>query len=239
MTCTSENKTFTTAPKTWRHGHFISGDRCRVLMQHLWEKGLRVNCSYTTLKYEFIMCFGTNDPRTVEKYIGRPKQILRKSGISMVRMNRATGTTSQYSYSHKRHITRKEGLMQALGYLTWDSTAYEKSKGQHKIVGTVNRYRLNHELLPYFTEQAVLESPPHTPLKESTSSEWSSEGVDLSIDNLRVRNVVLNEEAKESSVEKRNTYREREERESIDNTHANPCVKHDMSRRVCDKEASQ
>jgi hypothetical protein len=75
-----QNITFTTQPKTRKHltrGAFISGTRAAQFMQHLWDAGLKKSCSYETLKWEFVNCFGTNDTRTVERYIGRPEQTIR------------------------------------------------------------------------------------------------------------------------------------------------------------------
>jgi len=199
-------KSFTTEPKTRRHGQFTSGVRCRQFMWHMWEKKLRKIVSPTTLKLEFTLCFGTNDVRTVRKYIGRPKMVIRKGGKSMVRMNRQTGTTSQFMYGYTQRVTKINGLMEVLGYLSWDETRHV--------------YRLNHELLPYFTEQVELEVPPRTPLLESVREECLPVDGVRSIDNTCARSgvrrgMVADGEAKENKTT------EREERESITYTHAN------------------
>lgn len=140
----------------------------------------------------------------------------------MVRINRARGTVSQFSYSYKRKVERKEGLLETLGFITWDKVAYEESKRSKYAVGTVNVYRINHEIMPYFTEQMTLESSPCTPLKESASCECLTVSAESSIDDLRVCSVGVSEKAEERSVKEKNVgIEEREERDSIDNTHTN------------------
>jgi hypothetical protein len=47
----------------------ISGNRSRDFMETLFRKGLK-NCSYQTLLYEAQNFFETNDPRTIDRYIG-------------------------------------------------------------------------------------------------------------------------------------------------------------------------
>jgi hypothetical protein len=130
-------------------------------MQHLWEKGLRKKVSYQTLEWEFIQFFQSNDKRTIVKYLGRPRQVVRYSAVNVVRMERLSGKVAQFEYHNKRKLDRKRGLLEILGYVT-------DLKGGY--------FKLNHELLPYYTEQATLEVSPHTPLQEAKSCEGGGVG---------------------------------------------------------------
>ena len=153
----SKHKIFDTKPKTWRHGNFISGDRCRVFMRQLWEKGLRKRASFPTLEYEFQQCFETNDKRTVIKYLGRPQQTVRYSAVSVVRMDRSSGKIANFEYHNKRKVDAKKGLLEILGYMTDLKNGY---------------FKLNHEKLPYYTQQVTL--PPSHSLPPRSSNECSS-----------------------------------------------------------------
>ena len=143
-----QGKIFTTAPKTRRHPKTsISGNRLRAWMMELWEKRLR-SCSYETLRWEFIRHFETNDKRVIEKYIGRPEQIVRSSGSTLVRLNRNSGSVAQFDYHNKRRLEARRGLGQLLGYMSMDENG---------------KVTLHHERLPYYTEQTTL-LDPHPPL---------------------------------------------------------------------------
>jgi hypothetical protein len=136
-------KTFTTEPKTRRHvRRSISGNRARDFMQHLWRKGFRKTCHYKALKIQFIQKFETNDPRVVEKYIGRPGGTKRYVGSSVVRQNRNSGRIAHFVYSNQRTVEAKTGLMEILGYITI-----------HKKSGWVTLY---HDVMSYYTKQATL-----------------------------------------------------------------------------------
>lgn len=217
---TSE-RPFTTKPKTRRHGHFISGDRCRIFMEHCWEKGLRKKASYDTLEFEFIHCFETNDSRTIHKYIGRQGKVVSHQASNMVRVNRISGKVAQFNYRTTRRISRKRGLLETLGYISCCEKGY---------------YHFNHKLLPYYTEQTTLEVSPQPPLQEV-----NGECVDVSIDDLRA---CCGEQAIENGEEVENSevrvvkglVREKKE-EVIECTHANPCLHPNMSRRGCDVQS--
>jgi len=209
-------KSFTTKPKTRRHGNFISGDRCRVFMEHCWEKGLRKRASYDTLEFEFIHCFETNDSRTIHKYIGRQGKVVNYHASNMVRINRTSGKVAQFNYRTTRRISRKQGLLETLGYISYCEKGY---------------YHFNHELLPYYTEQISLEVSPQPPLQEV-----NSECSDVFIDDLRVCCGGGEAESREASVNDgvEGLELEKKEEEVIGSAHANPCLYPNMNRRGCE-----
>ncbi|MEJ5326973.1 MAG: hypothetical protein WHU54_01805 [Candidatus Bathyarchaeia archaeon] len=141
-------KNFTTKPKFLRflkRGAFISLNRASEFMTHLWEVGLK-KCSYETLEWEFIQFFGSNDKRTIERYIGRPEKTERHMGLSkIVRMNRVSGKVAQFEYMNERRLSAKKGLLEILGYISKDKEGKE------------THYIIHHELMPYYTEQTVLQ----------------------------------------------------------------------------------
>jgi len=141
-------KSFTTEPKFRRflkRGAFISLNRALEFMKHLWELKLK-NVSYETLEFEFIQFFGSNDKRTVERYLGRPERIERDMGLTkVVRMNRQSGKTAQFEYFNERRIPAKKGLLEILGYITRIKEGKE------------TRFRINHEAMPYYTVQTTLQ----------------------------------------------------------------------------------
>jgi hypothetical protein len=214
------NKSFTTKPKTRKRGHFISGDRCRAFMLHLWDVGLHKKARPKTLEYEFVQCFETNDSRIITKYIGRTKEVVR-SRRDMVRINRSSGDVANFNYQYSTHITQKTGLLEQLDYIT-----FSKDDGY---------FKLNHERMPYYTEQSELNLPPQPP-SEEVNEYANCEG--SSIDDLRVCSVETrgrNEhhagddaEASCDSVE-----REKEE-EVIGCAHTNPYLDPNMNRKVYD-----
>jgi hypothetical protein len=111
-------------------------------MEHLWSKGLK-ECSYETLEYEFIQCFGTNEPKVLAKYLGKPKRTIRYGGSSVVRMNRVNGKIAHFEYQNLRAVQHKNGLLEILGFAS-------KKKG--------NRFILHHELFPYYVRQASIDN---------------------------------------------------------------------------------
>jgi len=144
-TQTEKPKPFTTEPKKRKHlKQSISGQRAKHFMEQLWRKGLK-KCSYETLKFEFILCFETNDPRVIQKYIGRPNGTKRYSGSSVVRQNRNSGDLAFFMYSNKREIEAQIGLMEILGYIVVD-----------KKTGLCI---LHHEHFHYFRKQETLNDP--------------------------------------------------------------------------------
>jgi len=174
-------------------------------MEYLWEKGRWKKASYPTLEWEFIQFFQTNDKRTIVKYLGRPRQIVRYSAGNVVRMNRQSGLLAQFDYHNTRKLDRKQGLLEILGHIT------DLKNGN---------FNLNHEKFSYHTEQAVLE-----PLSNSRSNR---EGIieESSIDNLCASSI----EAKgniEASYDAGGLLDEdriegKKEEEVIEDTHANP-----------------
>jgi hypothetical protein len=174
-----QNLTFTTAPKTRRRltrGAFISGTRAAEFMQHLWDTGLKKSCSYETLKWEYVNYFGTNDARTVERYIGRPEQTIRSRGSSCVRTNRMSGKVAFFDYSNSRKMCRKPGLLESLGYITLKPEERIAEPGSYKLTQKTGNWIavLHHVRMSYYTEQTVFE--PVNSLQESEEgSEFSKD----------------------------------------------------------------
>ena len=136
---------FTTEPESGRrkpNKTSITLERAKLFMKHLWSKGLR-KCSYSTLEYEFIQCFGTNEPNVLKKYLGRPKSVKECSGSSVVRLNRQSGKVAKFDYMNTRRIQPKKGLLEILGFVT------QEERG---------RFTLHHELLPYYSLQASIDN---------------------------------------------------------------------------------
>jgi hypothetical protein len=114
-----------------------------AFMEYLFEEGFRDRMSYKALKTQFILFFGTNDKRTVERYIGRPGGVKCYGGSTRIfRMNRLSGKIAQFDYFNERRVPAKKGLMEYLGFI---------SIMEDGIVV------LHHEGLPYFTRQVSLE----------------------------------------------------------------------------------
>lgn len=138
-------RAFTTSPKTRRHvaSGCISRDRAMAFMEYLFEHGFRGKLSYEALRLQFVLFFGTNDDRTVERYIGRPERVERYGGdAKVVRMNRISGKIAHFQYFNERKVPAKSGLMEILGYISILKD------------GTVI---LHHEGMPYYTSQASLD----------------------------------------------------------------------------------
>ena len=194
----TELTNFTTEPKTRRYltrGAFISAHRAVEFMETLFEKNLNF-CSWETLRYEFVQKFQTNDPKTLDKYLGHPEETVRSSAQSMVRQNRNSGTVAHFMYSNQRVIKAKKGLLEDLGYVTREG----------------NRYILHHENFGYFTEQIPLELP--IPLPEVNGEAKQSN------DNLRTRGL-LGENDNQTVLQGKIETTERKEEEDIDSTHVN------------------
>ncbi|MGB9756822.1 MAG: hypothetical protein ACPLVJ_03470, partial [Candidatus Bathyarchaeales archaeon] len=142
-------KSFTTEPKFRRflkRGAFISFNRALMFMQHLWELKLK-NVSYEVLEFEFIQFFGSNDKRTVERYLGRPEKTETNTGLSkVIRMNRQSGKIAQFEYMNERRIPAKKGLLETLGYIS------------RVKIGKETRFIIHHEAMPYYTIQTRLEN---------------------------------------------------------------------------------
>ena len=149
----SKQTAFTTSPKTRRHiRHSVSGKRAKDFMEHLWRVGFN-RCKYKALAIQFIQFFGTNDERTMTKYLGRPEKTVRHDGNATLRIKRGGGH-ALFSYSNTRKVKPKTGLMETLGYITLNKkTSWVK---------------IHHEQMSYCTEQRKLEEfPPATPLSRS------------------------------------------------------------------------
>jgi len=156
---------FTTRPKTRRHKkHTVSLDRARRFMFHLWCKGLK-ECSYETLEYEFVQCFGTNEPRVLARYLGKPKRKVYYSGSSVVRINRLNGKIAHFEYQNERTIQHKKGLLEILGYIS------QEEKG---------RYRLHHEMFGYSYQQVSIDKMCVCPIEATESKQQHAlrEGMD-------------------------------------------------------------
>jgi hypothetical protein len=141
---TNLHKSFTTAPKTRKHGYLVSLDRAQAFMEHLRNLGLK-KCSYSTLEFEFIQFFGTNEPRTLERYLGRLEKNLSYGSANLVRVNQTSGKVAQFHYANRRRILAKKGLLEILGYIT------RIQEGKETL------FQIHHENMPYFTEQTSLE----------------------------------------------------------------------------------
>jgi hypothetical protein len=228
-----QNLTFTTQPKTRRHltrGAFISGTRAAEFMKHLWEVKLRKSCSYDTLKWEYVNYFGTNDSRTVERYIGRPEQIIMSRGASTVRINRTSGKVALFDYSNNRKTCRKQGLLENLGYLTIKQEEKNIQEGMFKLKQKTGNWIvvLHHERMSYYTEQTVFE--PANSLQESEEcSELSKDEMCVSSllalpfsqgegsEGNRFEKVPLDVEATERTLDREI----KKEEEVIESTHTN------------------
>jgi hypothetical protein len=141
----SEKPSFTTEPKSGRrkpNKTSVTLERAKLFMEHLWSKGLR-QCSYSTLEYEFIQCYGTNEHEVLEKYLGKPKRTIRYSGSSVVRLNRVDGKVAHFEYQNMRTIQHKKGLLEILGFVTQEEGG---------------RFILNHSCFPYCKKQISIDN---------------------------------------------------------------------------------
>ena len=231
------NLTFTTEPKTRRHltrGTFISGTRAAEFMQHLWDIKLRKSCSYETLKWEFVNYFGTNDTRTVERYIGRPEQTVRSRGASTVRINRTSGKIACFDYSNSRKTCKKAGLLESLGYITLKPEERIAEPGSYKITQKTGNWIavLHHERMSYYSEQTILETA--NPLQESEEYSESSKD-EMCVSSLLEKNcndsispregvggeTVLEVSPNVETVERTLSIVVKKEEEVLDSTHTN------------------
>jgi hypothetical protein len=137
-------RTFTNKPQIRRKQYLVSKTRAKKFMFWLWQKGLK-KCSYSTLEFEFIQFFGTNESRTLTRYIGQQKQIIRSNNSTMQRINYNSGKVANFSYLNKRTIHKKRGLLDILGYITPQED------------GT---FKLNHERFSYYLKQLLLNANP-------------------------------------------------------------------------------
>ena len=188
-------------------------------MQYLWEHKLK-NCSWETLRYEFVQKFQTNDPRVIDKYLGHPEETVRHAESSVVRQNRNSGTVAHFMYANQRTVKTKRGLLEELGYITREG----------------RRYILHHENFGYFTEQVALEVAISLPEVNGQSGE--------SIHNLRVcgplgenddKAFSQGERARENRFEKVVSpieTAERKEEEDIDSTHTNQSSESEAGKEV-------
>jgi len=139
-----ESRPFTTEPKRGKrkpNKTSVSLERAKLFMEHLWSKGLR-ECSYETLEFEFIQCFGTNEPHVLEKYLGKPARTVHHGGSSIVRVNKVNGNVAHFEYQNVKKLQAKRGLLEVLGFV------YKNGE----------RYVLRHELFPYFGRQASIDN---------------------------------------------------------------------------------
>lgn len=138
-------------------------------MYHLWELGLK-DCSYETLEFEFIQFFGTNEPRTLKRYLGIPEQVVRYAGSTkIIRMNRMSGKIAQFEYLNEKRIPAKKGLLENLGYIT----RYKK--------GNETRFRINHETMPYYTQQTTLNETQNAENNQESKESQETSKLDLCV----------------------------------------------------------
>ena len=172
----SEHKSFevfTTESKIHiKRGCWQSIQNIQAFMLHLFQIKL-FKCGWATLEYEFINFFCSNDSRTVTRYIGRPRETIRSSGSSMVRINRASGRVAPFEYMNTRRISRKMGLMERLGYITLKPEELNVEQGAIKLSRKTENWIviIHHERMSYFTKQVPLEvANPLQEMKESNNS---------------------------------------------------------------------
>jgi len=231
---------FTNQPKTRRRvgPRCVSRDRAINFMEYLWEQGFRDRLSYEALKLQFILFFGTNDNRTVERYIGRPKVKKRSSGLAHVmRLNRNKGTVACFTYSNFMELSRKKGLMEILGYISILED------------GTVI---LHHEVMPYYTKQVKLEEVCNNEVSNRevfsrSSNQEVNESSDSSILNLCVHPLCGSQgragegegaptTAGDGNKETTENKGKEKKEEVIDSTHTNSYLYPNMNREFYDKD---
>jgi len=151
----SESRPFTTEPKRGRrkpNKTSVSLERAKLFMEHLWSKGLK-ECSYETLEFEFIQCFGTNEQRVIEKYIGRPARTIHYGSTSVYRVNKVNGKVAVFEYQNVRKVQSKRGLLEAWGFVSKNG----------------ERYVLHHELFRYGWEQKSIDNLCVSPIEAGES----------------------------------------------------------------------
>jgi len=203
-------KSFTTEPQIpKKQGNWRSIQNAKAFMFHLWNLKLK-KCSFSTLEFEFINFFGTNDRRTSTRYIGRIEETVGSGGsVSVVRQNLQSGRVAQFHYFNKRRIPRQNGLMQILGFIS----ILEKTVIIH------------HERMPYYSEQVSLESAYSLhELKEE--SEYSKDKMCVSslLEEKNSQSILQGKECEKTvlevvSLDNIDTITERKEEEVIDCTH--------------------
>lgn len=245
--------TFTTEPlfrRCVKRGAFISQNRLLDFMLYLWNLHLK-KCSYETLKFEFIRFSGTNDSRTVERYIGRPEEIVYSRGTaSTVRMNRNSGKIAQFEYSNVKRVPAKQGLAQTLGYITLKPEELEIVQDTVILRKKTKNWIaiLHHEKMDYYTKQTVLESANST-LELVIGSDSLESNDNLCVSSLLVKNdsssisdnssILPRGRAREtafgtgvSTKETMETVVEKKEEEDIENTHTNQSSESEQSPKV-------
>lgn len=148
----SEKPSFTTEAKSGRrkpNKTSVTLERAKLFMEHLWSKGLR-KCSYSTLEYEFIQCFGTNEPHVLAKYLGKPKRTIHYGGSSVVRLNRVNGKVAHFEYQNMRTTQCKKGLLEILGFVSQEEGG---------------RFTLHHERFPYYSGQVPIDNFSFLPIE--------------------------------------------------------------------------
>jgi len=188
---------FTTESKRYvKRGPWASIENAKAFMHELFRKKLR-KCSYNTLVFEFVTFFGTNDTRTVERYLGRPDRVARDSGLTkIIRMNRASGRIAQFEYLNERRMTGKKGLLDILQWIL-------------KINDKEQTVLINHEVMSYYTKQVKLETE-NIQQECDKDSEASKDSVSVS--------TVSACSSDEGDAETR-MQRDQKEEEIIDSTH--------------------
>ena len=141
------SKAFTTEAKIpKKRGNWRSIENAKAFMYWMFTRNLQ-KCRYETLVWSFVNFFGTNDKRTVERYLGRPEQTIHSSGTtSMVRLNRTSGKTAQFQYFNTKRIPGKKGLLDILNWIT-------------KLKDKDNTVLIHHEVMDYYTKQITLQEP--------------------------------------------------------------------------------
>jgi hypothetical protein len=131
-------------------------------MHHLWRLKLS-QCSYETLQFEFVNFFGTNDPRTVNRYIGAPPRNVEWKG-DCLRQNMMRGSVAKFHYSNNRQTSRKLGLMEILGYITLKPEILDITQGTVHVKKSTGKWLavIHHARMLYHTKQMVLENSPFT-----------------------------------------------------------------------------
>lgn len=202
---------FTTEPKIQRRRNqaSISGNRCRIFMEYLWRHGLKTECEYQALKVNFIICFETNDVRTITKYIGRPKlTVTYEAKMFRQKTNAGESSTARFYYDHTKTQKAKKGLMEYLGYIGLD-----KDTG-HVI--------LHHETFDYYTTQIQL--PPASPLQEDDECVRSKEdlcacpiGLENKTDREVVERALAGSYGEVEKKEEEEGYKQRTRKRSLEN----------------------
>jgi len=199
-------------------------------MFSLFLKGLK-KCSYETLEFEFIHFFGSNEKRSIERYLGRLEQNLSYGSANMTRVNQTSGKVAMFHYSNKRKVLGKKGLLEILGYV---SRVRE---------GNETKFILHHENMPYYTEQVTLESAVSIPeVNENNITKDKMCVSSLLVENLN-QDILRNEGGGGGTLDCESPHNieiEKKEEEVIDSTHTNlktnVILLEDEAKRISDLE---